>query len=623
MNQARLSSRLWLALTVMCIGIFAISGWGAYQARQSMLDGSRAEMKNIVSVAYGVVDHYQSLASAGKMPLEQAQRNALDDLRVMHYDGSGGYLIVIDPHAKVLMHGVRPDLDGKDMSGFTDPQGRHVFSDSVDLAHRSGEGYKDLLFLKPVTNVMAPKINYVKLYQPWDWTIVTGVFTDDIDRVFYGLLIQYALAAGLLCVVISALMMLIARNIHALLGGEPSYAADVVTRIADGELNLVVATRPGDSVSMLAALQRMQQKLVHAIGQIRDGAGEITQAAREIAAGNSDLSSRTEQQAASISETASSMEQLTATVQQNADNARQASQLARNASETAERGGSVVGEVVETMQDISVSSNKIVEIISVIEGIAFQTNILALNAAVEAARAGEEGRGFAVVAGEVRTLAQRSASAAKEIKGLIEESAGRIETGAQLVTRAGTTIADVVVAVRRVNDIMGEISAASEEQSSGIGQVNQAVANMDETTQRNAALVEEASASAAVLTAQTAKLEEAIAVFKLDGQAAVAAPTRAAQATRPAGVAAAVQRGMGHKPPVLGKARASAASTAAAARTVTAVSAAHRSGSQVQPQPAEAAARPAAAPKAAPIAPLTVSPKLAVKAGSDDDWETF
>jgi len=557
MNQARLSSRLWLALTVMCIGIFAISGWGAYQARQSMLDGSRAELKNIVAVAYGVVEHYQSLASAGKMPLDQAQRNALDDLRVMHYDGSGGYLIVIDPHAKVLMHGVRPDLDGKDMSGFTDPQGRHVFSDSVDLAHRSGEGYKDLLFLKPVTNVMAPKINYVKLYQPWDWTIVTGVFTDDIDHVFYGLLIQYALAAGLLCVVISALMILIARNIQALLGGEPSYAADVVTRIADGELNLVVATRPGDTVSMLAALQRMQQKLVQTIGQIRDGAGEITQAVREIAAGNSDLSSRTEQQAASISETASSMEQLTATVQQNADNARQASQLARNASETAERGGSVVG-----------------------------------------------------------------ASAAKEIKGLIEESAGRIETGAQLVTRAGTTIADVVVAVRRVNDIMGEISAASEEQSSGIGQVNQAVANMDETTQRNAALVEEASASAAVLTVQTAKLEEAIAVFKLDGQAVVAAPTRAAQATRPAGTAAAVRRGMGHKPPVLGKARTGAASTAAAGGAVSA--AARRSGSETQPpRAAEAVARPVAAPKGASIGPLAVSPKLAAKAGSDDDWETF
>jgi len=373
---------------------------------------------------------------------------------------------------------------------------------------------------------------------------------------------------------------------------------------------------------MLAALQRMQQKLVQTIGQIRDGAGEITQAVREIAAGNSDLSSRTEQQAASISETASSMEQLTATVQQNADNARQASQLARNASETAERGGSVVGEVVETMQDISVSSNKIVEIISVIEGIAFQTNILALNAAVEAARAGEEGRGFAVVAGEVRTLAQRSASAAKEIKGLIEESAGRIETGAQLVTRAGTTIADVVVAVRRVNDIMGEISAASEEQSSGIGQVNQAVANMDETTQRNAALVEEASASAAVLTVQTAKLEEAIAVFKLDGQAVVAAPTRAAQATRPAGTAAAVRRGMGHKPPVLGKARTGAASTAAAGGAVSA--AARRSGSETQPpRAAEAVARPVAAPKGASIAPLAVSPKLAAKAGSDDDWETF
>jgi methyl-accepting chemotaxis protein len=617
MNDARLSSRLWLALAVMCIGIFAIGGWGAYQARNSMINDSRVDLKNVVSAAYGVVEHYQALARSGKMPLEDAQLSALEDLRAMRYDSSGGYLIVVDPHAKILMHGARSELDGKDMSGYTDPEGHHTFVESLQLAHSVGEGYRELLFPKPGTDQVEPKVNYIKLYKPWDWTIISGVFMDEVNSAFYSLLAQYLVTSALLCVVISALMILIARNIRAILGGEPVYAAGVVTRIADGELNLAVSTRPGDTGSMLAALQRMQQSLVHAIGQIRDGAGEITQAAHEIAAGNANLSSRTEQQAASISETASSMEELTATVQQNADNARQASQLARNASETAERGGSVVGEVVETMQEISTSSSKIVDIISVIEGIAFQTNILALNAAVEAARAGEEGRGFAVVAGEVRTLAQRSAAAAKEIKSLIEESVGKIETGSQLVTRAGTTIADVVVAVRQVNDIMGEISAASEEQSSGIGQVNQAIANMDETTQRNAVLVEQASASADVLMAQTAKLEQAIAVFKLNEQhvqhARVPdAPRRTAPAP--------VKRELERQPAAAGKAHPRA--DLAAPRKPAAV-AAPRSKSAAT-RPAAPAAKPsAAAPKFAPTTALAAPPKSAGNADQNEGWETF
>ncbi len=243
----------------------------------------------------------------------------------------------------------------------------------------------------------------------------------------------------------------------------------------------------------------------------------IDTGAREIAMGNTDLSQRTEQQAASLQQTASSMEQLTGTVRQNAENARQASQLAVNASDIATRGGDVVGQVVHTMQDIATSSNKVVDIIGVIEGIAFQTNILALNAAVEAARAGEQGRGFAVVAGEVRSLAQRSASAAKEIKELIGDSVDKVQSGSALVGRAGTTMDEIVQAVRRVTDIMGEISAASEEQSTGIEQVNRAVVQMDEVTQQNAALVEEAAAAAASLEEQTRQLQTVVGGWRVEG----------------------------------------------------------------------------------------------------------
>jgi methyl-accepting chemotaxis protein len=518
MERFRLKVRLWLALAVMCMGILAIGLWGAFKARDTMIADRQAELKSVVSVAHSVLDRYNGLAAAGTLPLADAQRAAMDDLRAMRYDGAGGYLVLEDSHARVLMHATRADLVGKDMTGVTDPDGRHVFKEGSEQTQREGEAFVHLQFPKPGSSQLAPKINYMRLYKPWDWTIVTGVYTDDIDSAFYTALMKYAGAALLLSVLVSLVIGVILRSILRQLGGEPAYAAQIASRIADGDLDVLVETKAGDETSLLAAMRRMQHRLAQAITQIRGGAMLIATVSHEIAAGNADLSRRTEQQASALGETASSMEQITATVKQNADNAKQASQLAHNASETAARGGEVVGQVVETMRGISQSSHRIGDIIGVIEGIAFQTNILALNAAVEAARAGEEGRGFAVVAGEVRTLAQRSAAAAKEIKALIEESAAQIAGGSQYVGRAGDTMQEVVLAVRRVTDIMGEISAASVEQSSGIEQVNIAVASMDQTTQQNAALVEEASASAEVLKEQTGQLSAAIAVFTLPQQ---------------------------------------------------------------------------------------------------------
>ncbi|CUR68381.1 methyl-accepting chemotaxis protein [Achromobacter xylosoxidans] len=298
-------------------------------------------------------------------------------------------------------------------------------------------------------------------------------------------------------------------------------------RIAGGDLTTRVDVQSTNEIGVLmAAVKRMQESLARTVATVRRGVDEINVGSREISAGNTDLSSRTEQQAASLEETAASMEELASTVKQNADNARQANQLAASASDVAERGGSAVAEVVNTMQGISASSRKISEIVSVIDGIAFQTNILALNAAVEAARAGEQGKGFAVVAGEVRSLAQRSAQAAKEIKGLIEDSVSKVGAGSQQVERAGATMQEIVASVKRVTDIMGEISAASEEQSSGIDQVNRAVSQMDEVTQQNAALVEEAAAAAGSLQEQAQRLAEAVAVFKINAGDVIEVPAR-------------------------------------------------------------------------------------------------
>jgi methyl-accepting chemotaxis protein I, serine sensor receptor len=403
-------------------------------------------------------------------------------------------------------------------------------------------------------------------------------------------------------------------------------------RIASGDLTQPVEVFSTNEIGRLfASIKRMQDSLSTMVKAVHGSTGSIDTGAREIAMGNTELSQRTEQQAASLQQTASSMEQLTGTVRQNAENARQASQLAVSASDIATRGGDVVSQVVTTMQGIATSSNKVVDIIGVIEGIAFQTNILALNAAVEAARAGEQGRGFAVVAGEVRSLAQRSASAAKEIKELIGDSVDKVQSGSALVGRAGTTMDEIVQAVRRVTDIMGEISAASEEQSTGIEQVNRAVVQMDEVTQQNAALVEEAAAAAASLEEQTRQLQTVVGAWRVTGGVHEA---RGASAVRPAATSGVQARSGGAK--VAASRLASPSAKASHVSTQQTTQTTQTTKAQAAPAQAGPAAKPeAAAPRAEPaLRPKKTSPvagepakrpaaPVAASAGSDADWETF
>ena len=325
-----------------------------------------------------------------------------------------------------------------------------------------------------------------------------------ITAVLFLLLITFSIAAVAGCT----------RWVRSQLGAEPRDLSATVHQIAEGNLDQDWSRHKGEPHSVMAALAHMVEKFSSSVGQVRRGAEAVATASAQIVQGNNDLSGRTEKQAASLQQTASSMEQLGATVRQNADNAKQANQLALGASTVAVQGGEVVGQVVETMKGINDSSKKIADIISVIDSIAFQTNILALNAAVEAARAGEQGRGFAVVAAEVRSLAQRSADAAKEIKTLISTSVERVEQGTALVDQAGATMTEVVSAIKRVTDIMGEISAASHEQSSGVALVGEAVTEMDQATQQNAALVEESAAAAESLRTQAQQLVDAVSVFR-------------------------------------------------------------------------------------------------------------
>jgi len=383
----------------------------------------------------------------------------------------------------------------------------------------------------------------------------------------------------------------ISRSLRKQLGGEPAYTAQIAASIAHGDLAVAIETEESDRGSLLVEMKEMRNSLVGIVQQVRRGTETIGTASREIAAGNIDLSSRTELQASSLEKTASAMEELTSTVKQNADNARQANALAATASDVARKGGEVVSQVVGTMGEINSSASKISDIIGVIDGIAFQTNILALNAAVEAARAGEQGRGFAVVASEVRNLAQRSAAAAKEIKTLIGDSVEKVERGSKLVGQAGVTMDEVVTSVKRVTDIMSEIANASAEQSAGIEQVNLSIIEMDSMTQQNAALVEEAAAAAQSLQDQASELARVVSIFKLSegeqyqAEAAVAAPaTGTAVVVRPA----------------------------AAKRPAPALK---------KPAVKKPAAAPAAAKEDAPAAPAPKAKKAATVAS--DEWEEF
>jgi methyl-accepting chemotaxis protein len=392
---------------------------------------------------------------------------------------------------------------------------------------------------------------------------------------------NFMLGLGALAVAMGvAAAVVITRGLLKQLGGEPDYTARIAGSIAHGDLSIAIETAASDRGSLLVEMKEMRNSLVNIVGQVRIGTETIGTASREIAAGNIDLSSRTEMQASSLEKTASAMEVLTSTVKQNADNAREANQLAATASDVARKGGDVVSQVVDTMGSINASANKIVDIIGVIDGIAFQTNILALNAAVEAARAGEQGRGFAVVASEVRNLAQRSAAAAKEIKTLIGDSVEKVERGSKLVGQAGVTMDEVVASVKRVTNIMSEIANASQEQSAGIEQVNLSIIEMDSMTQQNAALVEEAAAAAKSLQDQASELAHVVSIFKLvEGEEAhvVAQPVVAAAA------------------PVAAK--------------------------PAQLRVARAALRRPAAP--APAAPAATKAKKAAAAASADEWEEF
>ncbi len=498
-------TRVLLLVSAALLGIAALTAVFLVTERALIKQERESAVRQAVETAHGIVAHFEQQARQGQLSHEAAQQQALAAVRGLRYSGNE-YFWVQNIAGNMLMHPIQAKLNGSNMSGFKDPDGKLFFQEMIDVVKASGAGFVSYQWPKPGSDSPQPKLSYVKGVVGWQWIIGSGVYIDNINATMVQRAIGFAAGALVLRVALLALGWAISRGILRQLGGEPDYAASLTQRIASGDLaTRIEIAHPGEHNLLVA----------HGLQRVRDGADELANASARIADGNQDLAHRTEAQASALEETAASMHQISHTVQHNVEGVVRATQLATDARSVAARGGEEVARMVDTMQSIHESSSRIADIIGVIDGIAFQTNILALNAAVEAARAGEQGRGFAVVATEVRALAGRSAAAAKEIKGLINTSVARVTEGSSLASHAGATMSEVVDAITQVADIMAEIQDASSQQATGINQVGEAVGHMDQVTQQNGALVEAMAHAATELKQQADALVHTMSVFKL------------------------------------------------------------------------------------------------------------
>ncbi|MBE1159484.1 methyl-accepting chemotaxis protein [Dyella acidiphila] len=529
LERLSLAARVWLVIAIVVSGLITLTVMSAVDSRSLQMQARERALGDQVATATSLLQSYHARAAKGEFSDAVAQQRALAALSALRWNDGTGYVYVFDSQLVMRMHPIMPKRVGNSIKDDADRTGKYMYRQMLAADQRDGHGLTQYMWPMPGSKGDTLKMTYTAFYPPWDLHVAAGAYFVDIDAQFQHMLVGSLLRAALVGLLVILVVWESMRSIRKSIGGEPGVAVSLAARIADGDLR-------GEELhaaqgSLLDALGRMRGKLTDIVGEVQQGAHAVSSAAQQIAHGNDDLSYRTQEQASSLEETAASMEQMTATVKQSADNAGQASQLAGAMRRQAEQGGDVAVQASGAMAAIRQASAQIGEIVGLIDEIAFQTNLLALNAAVEAAHAGEHGHGFAVVATEVRNLAQRSARAAKDIKALIGDSVDKVEAGAQLVEASGQTLSGIIGSAKKVADIVDEIAAASQEQSGGIEQVNRAVTQMDEVTQQNAALVEEAAAAARAMQEQAERLRGQVAYFRVHGEvhkAVKGAPARVA-----------------------------------------------------------------------------------------------
>jgi methyl-accepting chemotaxis protein len=510
-----------LAFVVPLLGLIC---WQLMHQADLSLQARQDSTRQHVEIAHGIVVWAHAQEASGKMDRAQAQQLARSAIAALRYEGSE-YFWINDMHPRVVMHPIKPELDGKDVSDMKDPNGLPLFKAFVAKVRDSGKGFVAYQWPKPGNSAPVDKISYVQGFEPWGWVIGSGIYVGDLrEATMRQLTMDAAIVAAAL--LLAGYLFL---SFYRVMDGGLKETRRHLRAMTSGDLTTSPSPWGNDEAAQLMLeLRAMQDSLRQMVMRVRRSSDEIVHSSSEIASGAMDLSARTEQAAANLEESAASMEEISSTVKSSSDNTTEAARVAEHNAGLAGEGGRVMRDVVQTMDSIRESSARIADIIATIDGIAFQTNILALNAAVEAARAGEQGRGFAVVAGEVRTLAQRSAGAAREIRDLIGRSVEQVEAGTGTVHRAGATMEEIVTASQRVSQLLGEVANGAREQSLGIAQIGAAVQELDRMTQQNAALVEQTAAASGAMKNQAESLATEVARFRLPDGARLADAAREA-----------------------------------------------------------------------------------------------